>query len=148
MDERFRRLEATCEQIPLIMEQLQRYANDAKHVPITDFGSENNDQTLPLEFRETSNTTVSKIDEILKTTSTESIENDVSIMTSFPELRAYVHQLESTSTNAIANVLLEESIEADEQVFVDETPFDETGGYACSVVCIYAFIRCEWLQIN
>jgi hypothetical protein len=122
MEERFRRLEETCEQIPLIMEQLQRHANEANHVPFSAFSPQSNDDPLPLEVPES---IVPKLDQVLKTTSSESIENDVSIMTSFPELRAFVHQLESTSTNAIANVLREESIEADEQVLVDETPFDE-----------------------
>lgn len=127
MDERFRRLEEACEQIPLIMEQVQRQVNLTKHTGSASVISRTERTDEPAINIPNEDDVVSKTDihRILNITSTESIETDVSIMATFPELRAYVHQLESTSTNVIADVLLEDSIKEVDEVLVEETPFDE-----------------------
>lgn len=106
MEHRFRRLDETWNQIPLIIEQLQRHVDDTKNMDSSVFQMGTRSIRTSNEA-ETAMSTFST-DEALNLSASTSKELDNSIEASFPKLRAYVSHLESTSTSAIAELLVDE----------------------------------------
>lgn len=115
MDVRFRRLEETCQQIPVIMEQLQQHLDETTEQQ-QDSGAQEQDTTRVA--------TMPKI--ALNIASAESNTTDASIMASFPELQAYVNQLEWATAHAIADALEEDKCtHVIDAAVEEEIPSDE-----------------------
>lgn len=108
MEQRFRRLDETWNQVPLIIADLQRHVDATKNMDSSVFQIETR-SILTNDEAETMMTMFS-IDEALNLTASASKELDNSIESSFPILRAYVSHLESTSTFAIAELLVDDEI--------------------------------------
>jgi hypothetical protein len=124
MKHRFHRLDETWNQIPLIMEQLKQHVDETKNIDSALFQMKahfipaNDDGIGPVSFN---------IDESFGLTPSTSKDLDNSIEASFPRLRAYVSHLESTSTSAIAEALVDES---GDPLF--SSPSDETSNLSPS----------------
>ena len=125
MEVRFHRLEKQCEQIPMIMEQLKRQRKKTKHIDNAEAVNQTEAHSIPRNKEVTSSPTPRTSDDTMKIATVASTETDTGIMASFPELRAYVHHLESTSTNVIADVLFEENESQNRVDTVEESPSDE-----------------------
>ena len=108
MEQRLRRLDETWNQIPRIMEQLQRHVEETKNMDSSIFQIGNR-SILANDEAETAMTMFS-IDEALNLTASANEELDMCIEASFPNLCAYVNRLESTSISAIAELLADDEI--------------------------------------
>lgn len=115
MDARFRRLEESCQQIPTIMAQLERHVIETKAGNNATATAEKTTPTVPSSpLNESHEQQSIKLDEIPRMNNVASCAvastdsgngTDESIMASFPELKAFVNQLETDRTVAIADAL-------------------------------------------